>query len=186
MTELGIVAWAGFCTVILYGVLKQFNLPEKLIGAIGLVVLSYAVPVFSLWGNSFDVNITYIVYFIIVLMSLVVSCLFKSTRKTFVWFFLGVVILLFLFWAYPGLLPFRPGWKEGGEAFLAKYLGGPFHHSTLIPAITSIILLFHCWHPSVFRLFSKHPCICAFALGILTFAITSQIPEIFRYGTPWW
>lgn len=188
MTQLGIIAWGSFCTIVLYGVFKQLNLPKKLAGAMGLAMLSYVVPVFYFWGNSFAVNITYGVHFVIMLMSLVISCLFKSTRKTFAWFFLGVVILFFFFWISPGLLPYRLGWEERGEAKLERYLGGPFHHSTLAPAITSIILLFHCWHPSfrVFEWFSKHPCVYAFALGILIFAITSQIPEIFKYGTPWW
>lgn len=187
MTILGIIVWGSFCAITIYGVFKQFNLPEKLIWAIGLVVSSYAVPVLFFWGNSSAVEVTYGVFAVIMLMSLAISCLSKQTRKTFAWFFLGVVLLFFFMWTYPGLLRGRAGstW-EAGEAMLEKHLGGPFHHSTLVPAITSIMLLFHCWHPSAFKLFSKHPYVYALALGILIFAITSQIPDIFKYGTPWW
>lgn len=186
MTTLGIITWGSFCIITFYGVFKQFNLPKKLVWAIGLVVSSYAGSALFFWGNPFAVNVAYGVFIIIVLMSLAISCLFKRMRKTFAWFFLGVVLLFSFLWVYPGLLPYRPGWAEMGDAKLERYLGGPFHHSTLAPAITSIILLFHCWHPSAFKLFSNRPHVYAFALGILIFAVTSQIPEIFKYGTPWW
>jgi len=185
MTELGTVAWASFCIIVIYGVFKQFNLPKKLIGAIGLTVLSYAVPVFSLWGNSSAINITYGAYFVVMLASLIISYLFKRTSKEVACFFLGVVILFFAFWV-ANLLPYRSGWEEGGEAKIERFLGGPFHHSTLAPVVTSIILLFHGWYPHAFEWFSKHPYVYALLLGIMVFAITSQIPEILKYGTPWW
>jgi hypothetical protein len=187
MTALGIVFWGIFCTITVYGVFKQFNLPKELIWGIGLVILSFAGPVFFFWGNTSAVNVAYGVYAVIMLMSFVISCLFKRTRKMFAWFFLGVVLLFSFMWAYPGLLRGRAGstW-EAGEAMLEKHLGGPFHHSTLVPVITSIILLFHCWHPSAFKLLSNHSYAYAFVLGILIFAVTSQIPDIFIYGTPWW
>lgn len=188
MTELGIICWASFCIIVLYGTFKQFKLPKKLILTICLVVLSYAIPVFSFWGNSSEVNITYGLYFLIIIMSAITSFIIKRTRKMVPWFFLGVAMLFLLFWIIPGLLPYRQGWAENGEAMFKEVLGVPFHHSTIFPVITSIILLFNSWHPScwVFKWASRNPCVYPLAVGILTFAITSQIPEILKYGTPWW
>lgn len=189
MTELGIIAWAGFCTIVHACIFKRFKLPWKLILAIFWAALPYAAPVYLFWRDSFVVNTAYAVYFAIMLMSFIISLLFKRTRKMFPWFFLGVIILFFPFWVIPkGLLPYRPGWEERGPSHFENILGGPFHHSSLAPIIASIIVLFHCLRTSccVFERLSKHPCVYAFFLGILIFSITSQIPEIFRYGTPWW
>jgi len=189
MTAIGIIAWASFCTIVHACIFKQFKLPKKLIMAIFLAVLPYVAPVYFFWGDSFMVNNTYAVYFAIMLMSLVISLLFERTRKTFPWFFFGVIILFSLFWAIPkGLLPYRPGWEEGSPSYFEDILGGPFHHSSLAPIIASIIVLYHCLRPSccVFEWLSKRPWVYVIALGILVFAIASQIPEIFQYGTPWW
>jgi len=187
MTELGIICWASYSIIVLYGTFKQFKLPKELIVAICLVVLSYVIPVFSFWGNSSEVNFSYMIYFFIITMSVITSFLLKRTHKM-VPFFLGVAMLFLLFWVVPGLLPYRKGWNENGGAILEGILGVPLHHSTLFPIITSIILLFKSWHPSlwVFKWASRNSSVYPFAVGILTFAMTSQIPEILKYGTPWW
>ena len=186
MTVLGIICWTSFCITVFYGTFKQFKLSKYLILAISLVMLSFAIPVFSFWGDSSGVNIIYFIYFFIIIVSATVSIIFKPTRKIFPWFFLGVALLFFLFWIIPGILPYSTGWEPNGAATLEQILGISLHHSTLFPLIASIILLFNNWHPRLFKWASKNPWVYPFAFGVLTFAITSQIPSIFKYGTPWW
>ena len=187
MAVLGVAAWASFCTVVMYSVFKLLDLPKRLVWGVSWAILSFAVPVFSFWGNPPTIEAMYGVYFIIMLGSLIVSFLVRGLHRTFFWFFLGVLVLFLVFWT-ANLLPYRLGWEEGGEATLERFLGAAFHHSTLAPAIASIVLLLRCCCPSsrVFAWLSRHLTAYAFLLGILAFAIASQIPEILKYGTPWW
>ena len=190
MTLVEITVWGGFCLLTLYGVFRRFNLPKKrLILLIVLTVLLYVIPLHFFWGDSSAVNFTYGAFFLIMFISLVLSCFLSKNKKMLFCFLLGVIVTFSIFWVMPsGWLPYRPRWKERSPAFLEEYLGIPLHHSTLVPMITLIILLFHFLCPSwrVFQYCSKHRGVYALGLGVLIFAITSQIPEIYEYQTPWW
>lgn len=192
MTLLEITIWGGFCLLTLYGVFKRFNLPKKrLLLPIVLTMLSYAIPLHFFWGNSSAVNLIYGGFFLIMLISLGLSYFLSKNKKTLFYFFLGVIVTFSIFWVMPsGWLPYRPNWKERSPAFFERILGvhAPFHHSTLFPIMAAIILLFNYWRPSwrVFQCCSKYQWVYTFGLGLLIFGITSQIPEIYEYQTPWW
>jgi CDP-diglyceride synthetase len=143
---LGIALWGGFCVLVLLSAFKCFRLPKrKLIPPILLVLLTYVIPVLFFWENTLAVNSVYGVFFLIMLVSLVLSWTLSDNQKTVFYFFLGVILIFSVFWAL-NALPYRPNWEPMSPSYAERVLGvrAPFHHSSLFPIVAGVIVLLHC------------------------------------------
>lgn len=180
-------SWLVLCGTTFYSILKHFR---TLIRPILLLIPFYSIPLFVFQQNTPIIKSFYIIFVIAIIVG-IFSSYFQLKNKMIACFFGGVIFLFSVFWCTHAL-PFIPDWSVK-ESFLERYIHFPLHHSTWVPIGFLLALLIYYWKQSSFLRRVQYlpswikrllPYSVSFVLGIVIFSMTSQIPEIFKYGTP--